>query len=183
MKSASDLLLHPLQLCMVGVLLINDHYFKVEHPGWLSGKLSDVAFMVVCPIWTFVVLSSLLALLTSNPAGHRWLLLMCIIITGLFFTSMELTATGDALYRHALGYLQWPFRGALSIAAGDVWPVPRPVLATPDPTDLLCLPLLYVPWFMTRQGGVATLNGETAQSKRSPRSCRGGWTAGGTATR
>jgi hypothetical protein len=40
---ARDLLLHPIALAAIAVLVANDHRWKASHPGWLTGKLSDVA--------------------------------------------------------------------------------------------------------------------------------------------
>lgn len=152
MRSPSSLLLHPLQLFMLGLLVLNDHYFKHYHPGVLSGKLSDVAFMVACPIWLYVALTTVLGWAFQVQSRHKELLLLCIMGTGIFFSSMQLTQVGDELYKTTLGFLQWPFRGLGSMLLGEPWPDMVPVAATPDPSDLACLPLLYLPWHMAREG-------------------------------
>lgn len=38
-----DLLGHPFALCCVVLLIVNDHLLKHTYPGWLTGKLSDLA--------------------------------------------------------------------------------------------------------------------------------------------
>jgi len=40
------LLLHPAVLAAIALFVVNDHVFKPAHPGWLTGKLSDVAGLV-----------------------------------------------------------------------------------------------------------------------------------------
>lgn len=42
---------HPLFWGALALLLLNDHVLKAAHPGpWLTGKLSDVAWLVVAPV-------------------------------------------------------------------------------------------------------------------------------------
>lgn len=147
MKSVTQLLVHPLQLGSVALLIVNDHYLKLHHPGFLSGKLSDIAFMVVCPIWTFVAAATVLRL-HGRQSG---MLFLCIAMTGALFCAMQLTTWGDAFYRHLLGYLQWPARSAWSLVTGQRVGAARAVMATPDPSDLFCLPLLVVPWILYRR--------------------------------
>ena len=43
-------LLHPLVLGAVALLLLNDHVFKARWPSWWTGKLSDVAGLVMFPL-------------------------------------------------------------------------------------------------------------------------------------
>ena len=43
----------------MGLLLVNDHVLKAAYPGWLTGKLSDFAWMVVCPVLIAALLSHL----------------------------------------------------------------------------------------------------------------------------
>lgn len=44
-------LAHPLFWGALALLLLNDHVLKAAHPGpWLTGKLSDLAWLVVAPV-------------------------------------------------------------------------------------------------------------------------------------
>ena len=38
-------MLHPVALAALAVLVLNDHVWKARYPGWVTGKLSDVAVM------------------------------------------------------------------------------------------------------------------------------------------
>ena len=56
---------HPLTVGATAVLLLNDHVFKQAWPGLVTGKLSDVAGLVVAP----PVLGLLFGLLRSARIG------------------------------------------------------------------------------------------------------------------
>lgn len=51
----SGWLSHPLFLGCVVVLAVNDHVLKARHPGWWSGKLSDIAGVAVVAVVAAVV--------------------------------------------------------------------------------------------------------------------------------
>ena len=51
------------------------------------------------------------------------------------------------LWTVALGVLRWPLEGAL-----------RPVSLTRDPTDLIALPILIVPWLLAKRRSAASLH-------------------------
>lgn len=71
-------------LLALAVLLLNDHLLKGAGllPGWLTGKLSDVAGLYVAP----VVLAALIGIETRTGA---WLVALVI---GLGFTGLQLSA-------------------------------------------------------------------------------------------
>jgi hypothetical protein len=78
-------MLHPLTLVSLIVLVLNDHFLKWAHPSWLTGKLSDVAGMVLAPIvlsvmtrhktpWACALAVAVVFTLakTWSPANHAW---------------------------------------------------------------------------------------------------------------
>ncbi|WP_067173473.1 hypothetical protein [Microtetraspora niveoalba] len=71
---------HPATVVATAVLLLNDHVFKDLWPGPVTGKLSDVAGLVVAP--------PLVALLVRCPAPAA------IVLTGTLFTLVKVTAAG-----------------------------------------------------------------------------------------
>ncbi len=77
-------LCHPATLAAVIVLLVNDHLLKALWPGFLTGKLSDVAGLVVAP--------PLVALLFLRRAD-----LAATLLTGALFTLVKTTQTGAEL--------------------------------------------------------------------------------------
>jgi len=46
-----SLLLSPVFLTSLGILIINDLYLKFAFPGWVTGKLSDVAGLMACALF------------------------------------------------------------------------------------------------------------------------------------
>ncbi|HEX4514247.1 MAG TPA: hypothetical protein VH054_11945 [Polyangiaceae bacterium] len=78
-------MLHPLTLVSLALLVMNDHFLKWAHPSWLTGKLSDVAGMILAPIVLSVAtrhkaptmcalaVAFVFALTkTWSPANHVW---------------------------------------------------------------------------------------------------------------
>ncbi|NRQ37482.1 hypothetical protein HII36_37470 [Nonomuraea sp. NN258] len=79
------------------VLLLNDHLLKQAWPGFVTGKLSDVAGLVVAP--------PLLALLFLRRAD-----LFATVLTGVLFTLMKTTAAGAEIASQAWSALAGPSR-------------------------------------------------------------------------
>jgi hypothetical protein len=105
---------HPLCLTAVGVLLVNDHLLKAAWPGVLTGKLSDVAWLVVAP----VVTAALLARSGMGPLSSQRLALSGV---GFVFVLLQL----------------WP-------ALGEAWGVLSGGHHVADGADLLALPALLL---------------------------------------
>ncbi len=113
-------LVHPAWLAALAVLAVNDHVLKGAGllPGALTGKLSDLAGMMVAP----ALLASLLAV------RSRRALLGCHLAVGAVFAAIQLSAPAA----HAVE--------AATAWAGFAW------IIIMDPTDLLALPVLLVSW-------------------------------------
>ncbi|ADO69926.1 hypothetical protein [Stigmatella aurantiaca] len=112
--------------CMVLVAL-NDHWLKGSGgvPGWLTGKLSDVAGLYFAPLllaelWLLVWPAS------CASAAARRVAWMALAVGG-GFTAIKTLPEADALYE------TWLF--AL---------LRRPVRNTVDPTDLVALVMLVL---------------------------------------
>jgi hypothetical protein len=139
--SARGVLLHPVALVAAGILVINDHLLKVSNPSWLTGKLSDVAGLVVAPL----LLSILLGTLTGSSETRlrpKWPIVLAVLATAFGFAAVKLWPAAADVYRVALGYSQWPFGAVASLP--DLPPV-RPVLLVADSSDLIALPAIAVP--------------------------------------
>jgi hypothetical protein len=132
-------MLHPVCLLALGLWWLNDDVFKPAYHNWLTGKLSDVACMVVFP----VLLLSLVQWARSL-AGVRWEpssshVLATVLGVGLLFAGINLSATVGELYKDACFAVLYPFSFVLS-GPGSV-----PVIThTQDATDLVALPALYL---------------------------------------
>mgnify|MGYP000618363709 CR=1 FL=1 len=65
-------LIHPVSLLALALLVVNDHYLKEAYPSFLSGKLSDVAFMILAPLWLLVGARWALGFMKKDvPLGPR----------------------------------------------------------------------------------------------------------------
>ncbi|WP_158102690.1 hypothetical protein [Lentzea kentuckyensis] len=116
---------HPLTVGATAVLLLNDHVFKQAWPGLVTGKLSDVAGLVVAP----AVLGLLFGLFRAGQVGAT----AAVLLTGAGFAWVKLTSGG----------------AEVASAAWSVVNGPSVVLA--DPSDLVALPALGLAWWAWRQ--------------------------------
>ena len=106
----------PPTLLALAVLVLNDHVLKQAAPGVVTGKLSDVAGLVLAP----PLLAVALALLRVPRVS-----VVALVATGLGFTLVKSTAWGVD-------------------AANAVWSVVWPTQMLRDPTDLVALPALLL---------------------------------------
>ncbi|GAA3143460.1 hypothetical protein [Nonomuraea roseoviolacea] len=88
-------LCHPVTVAGVVVLLLNDHLLKQTWPGFVTGKLSDVAGLVVAP--------PLAALLFRRRAD-----LAATLLTGALFTLAKTTQTGAEAASHLFTLVAGP---------------------------------------------------------------------------
>ena len=128
--------LSPVFLVAVAVLVVNDHFIKVQFPGVVSGKLSDVAGLIFFPI-LLVALAELGALvLPRRPyATSRWFLYAS-VITAVVYIGVKYIPFGQQLY---LISNQWIASVTSSLGAA----MPRRIIV--DPWDLLPLLALVIP--------------------------------------
>ncbi|MEV7801326.1 hypothetical protein AB0O28_00065 [Microbispora sp. NPDC088329] len=128
---------HPLTAAAVTVLIVNDRVLKLLWPGVVTGKLSDIAGMLVAP-----PLLALLAAYALRAAGRVPLddrtAAGAIVLTGALFAWMKTSAAGAE-------------------AATRAWAVfvPSSRVAA-DPTDLIALPVLAVAWLVWRRAARRT---------------------------
>jgi hypothetical protein len=125
-------LLHPYPLLAVIVLVVNDRLLKGSGvlPGWLTGKLSDVAGLFFFPL-LLTALARLAAwpLLRRRPPLTRWLLAGAIALTAAGFAAVKLVPAAGRAFAAASAWLEPLDRFAR-------------VTVVQDPTDLLALPVL-----------------------------------------
>jgi len=118
--AARRALIHPLWLGALALLAINDHLLKGSGhlPGWLTGKLSDFAGLVVAP----ALLATLLRL--SSRRG----LVAAHVATGAVFAAIKIFPDAARAFEALTALTPFP------------WSI------TVDPTDLAALPALAVAW-------------------------------------
>ncbi|MEZ4339532.1 MAG: hypothetical protein R3B82_23155 [Sandaracinaceae bacterium] len=125
---------HPIFWAALALLVVNDHWLKGADllPGWLTGKLSDVAGLIVAPI----VLSVLMRARTERRRA------LAFALVGGWFAAANLFAPVAAATSEVASWvgLSWRF-----------WV---------DPTDLVALAVMPLAWGLARRQTSARALGE-----------------------
>lgn len=149
MQADVGYLKHPMTISMLALWAVNDHILKAQFGNVWTGKLSDVAGLVVFPLFLLGLYETLVTI-----AQSKRVLMVCLLATGLFFVGLNTSQVISDLVCQLLGTLQWPFKLLLSAIEGRQLPSMVPTTATPDLTDLYTLPALWLSWSL----GAKTLN-------------------------
>jgi hypothetical protein len=145
-------MLDPVALIALATLILNDHILKSIWPGIVTGKLSDIAGLVVCPIFMFGLWEVIQFRLGDRGLARRRAILVAAAITGLGFALVKISPAGAEAYRLGFGVLNWPFQALSSALHGMPFVGLQPALFAQDASDLLMLPVLLVPvWLVTRR--------------------------------
>ena len=116
-STALRALASPITVASLVLLALNDHVLKQAWPGWVTGKLSDGAGLVVAPALLAVALAVL---------GTRRPQVLAVVLTGAGFAVVKTTQIGSEV-------------------ASDLWStVLWTSYIRRDPTDLIALPALLV---------------------------------------
>lgn len=135
-------LLHPVALGALAALLVNDHVLKWRYPGWVTGKLSDVAGMIVFPLLACAVFAAVV-----RRVDRRRALAVCVAATAIGFALVKLWSPATHACELVLGALQWP----LTVVAQGALAGVTPVDIVRDPSDLLALPFTAVALWLPRR--------------------------------
>jgi hypothetical protein len=134
-------------LVALALLLLNDHWLKAAWPGFVTGKASDVAGLVLAPL-----------VLQAGWEVGRWVagrwtgpslrsLAVSIATVGVGFAVVKAWQPATDAWRVGLGLAQWPFAVVAALLGGTTGPALAPVVAVTDPGDLLALPALAISWW------------------------------------
>lgn len=130
---------NPYFVAALAALILNDHVLKAAYPGWVTGKASDFAGLIV---FLLMILSAI-DLLTPIPARRARMLAVAVFAaTGVVFAAIQLHQGSADVYRVVLGYLQFPFRAAFGATRAVA------VRHTADSSDLLGLAALGLSWMV-----------------------------------
>jgi hypothetical protein len=151
-SDAAAYLIHPVVLIALVLWLANDHVGKAVYPGWLSGKASDVASLIVFPLVLIAALDLWRARAGKPGPGAGWIA-GWVMATGAVMATINLFDWAAAAYRWGLGAAQWPLRAVYESMLGHGIPGLHPVRLTMDPADLWTLPALMVPLALALRSG------------------------------
>ena len=142
---ASRTLGTPIAMGAIALLVINDHMLKSAYPGFVTGKLSDIAGMIFFPL--------LLAAACEQLGLRRAMttIIAAVCATAIVFTAVKLSPIAGDSYRLGFALLQWPVRAANALLHGASLPSVGRAKLTVDPTDLIALAALVVPIALARR--------------------------------
>ncbi|HEX5825479.1 MAG TPA: hypothetical protein VFY18_13555 [Candidatus Limnocylindrales bacterium] len=160
-------LVHPVTLAALALLLVNDHVLKAAWPGWWTGKLSDVAALIVGPV-AVAALWQLVRRRALVPHRGWWLPpaeAMIAIAFGAMFVAVKLDPTANEAYARLVGLLGWPIGLAGDLLAGRTVQALAPAPTVLDAGDLIALPAVAVGWWLAI--GARRVGGDSAGDRPS----------------
>ncbi len=141
MSRRGELLLHPVEIAALVVWAVNDHVGKEAWPGLVTGKLSDVAGVIVTPVL-------FLGVYELRPGGRLTrpaVVAACVAAVGAAFVLVELVPAATEVYERGMGLVRWPVDLIRSALVGRELAGPVRDQLWADAPDLLTLPFLAVP--------------------------------------
>jgi len=143
--TAGELACHPVAITALAVLVVNDRWLKSAWPGFVTGKLSDCAGLVLLPV-ALLSMTELLRRIFRRPVTWRYdpFIWVALSVTGFIF--VKVTPAGNNAYAWAIGTIRW---AAQALLYGSGLPI-RPVLVSRDQTDLLALAVSALPVLLIR---------------------------------
>lgn len=144
-------LLHPVVIAALGALLVNDHFLKDSSaPSLLTGKLSDVAGLILLPA-VFTAASEWARFLTASGCQRgRVAGPISVFIAATVFALLQTSTLVTGLYERTLGFMQWVSSAAWSLATAEPVPPMVSVSNVTDFGDLLVLPACLIPLLLER---------------------------------
>ena len=132
--------LSPISIGAVGVMGINDAWLRTTYPGFITGKISDVAVLLFFPLFLAALINgarAALSFITASPCRAELTprqLTLTVGFTALVFTLLQISPDFVAFY---LQFLE----------ATNLFPWFESFRYTPDLTDLATLPTLLVTYW------------------------------------
>jgi hypothetical protein len=148
----AELLLHPVAVAAVALLVVNDHLLKSAWPGFLTGKLSDAAGLIVVPLVLLGCWEVARWLIGRWTGPSRRALPVAVAITAVAFFLVKATDAGASAFGWLLSFGQWLPAWLIGLVSGHESQMGEPAPITNDATDLIAMPLLLVAtWIGSRR--------------------------------
>lgn len=140
-RRPAELLAAPVVVLCLLALVVNDHWLKAAHTSWLTGKISDVAGLVVAPVLLLSLAETVAWLGGRTLTDSNRLMRAAAGAVGIAFAAIQLVPAAAGFYSDLAGHTA-SFVAALVpfVSSGG-----GPANVTADPTDLIALVALAVP--------------------------------------
>jgi hypothetical protein len=145
-RARGPILLAPDAVAALAVLVLNDRFLKGRGPGWITGKLSDLAGIYLFPLVLVAVLEVASRALRRPAPPRRTSVAAAALATALVFGAIKVSAPAGDLFQVTFGWLRWPLSATESWVDGDGFSARAHVELVRDPTDLVTLPMAAVAW-------------------------------------
>jgi hypothetical protein len=122
--------------------------FKMICPSALTGKLSDVAGLIVCPLLVLRTIEMLSPRCFQSWSVRRNTLYAALVLVALVLVGIKTVDAAAFTYQWGLAAAQWPVRSMFALMNGAAPSSLRPVALVRDHSDLWTLPSLLVPWWI-----------------------------------
>lgn len=132
-EKAFSLIIHPCSLVALGLMLANDFVFRRFSPSWLTGKISDLAWLFFVPFIAAALLAWLIPGQKHSPRHQNWTFALAFGMTGCGYLLVKTLPAVNGLATRIF---------AMVLQA-------NPSLAL-DPSDLLALPALALSAWLWR---------------------------------
>jgi MFS superfamily sulfate permease-like transporter len=129
-----SIIVHPIALLAMATTWCNDRYLKHVHPGWVTGKLSDLAGLAFFPFWAIGCIELLLLLCGRRRLARTRSMLVVVVATAFLFSGIKLSPAASRYYEHFIARIR---SVGLSTSVPNVQ-----VSNAVDLTDLIALPAL-----------------------------------------
>jgi len=135
----SVLLLHPLPVLAALLILFNALYLRLHHPGFWSGKLSDVGICFLLPVllaasWVLLAKALQGLGLQRHFASPTPVARTSCLVAAAYFSALNLVPGFPRLHQTMMGFV-----------------VKNPLLPVMDWTDLFCLAFTVAAYFFIRR--------------------------------
>lgn len=146
-------LLHPVTLCSIFLLVLNDHMLKELFPGFITGKLSDVAGMIFFPI----VLAAFIQMLFPKVRSFEGRIVWCsALATAIVFVGVKTVHWANELYAHVFGFTYSLVVNVETLLTDLSFGPIRKASLIMDPSDVWAVVFVFFPiLLMSSQGNLS----------------------------
>lgn len=146
-RRPGELLVAPIVVLSLLALVVNDHWLKAAHPSWLTGKISDVAGLIVAPVLLISIAEVVAWLSGRTLTGLRHPMAAVAAAVGFAFAAVQLIPAATNAYAELAGHSARVVAMIVPVVSSSGGSAD----VTADPADLAALIALIVPIRLSRR--------------------------------